>query len=129
MKNKVTVDYNDGTGEHTIPTRLPGIQKAIAASTSSPELKQVKVVTLPCYGIRIEDDNGKVTVTSSLPATNPHSFVEGCDECNLPWLLYQSVVHTIEDMIASHYRAGVKVTSKKYVAGIEDAVYKLRYKS
>jgi hypothetical protein len=128
-KSKFNVTYPDGAGTKVVPERLPHVQQAIASSVDQPQQKEIKVVQLPCYGIRIEVDGKKVTVTSVLPATNPHPFTDGLDEMNGEHNEYQAAVETIETMIASHYKAGVKVTSKKYVAGIEETVYMLRYKS
>ena len=67
-KNKFVVTYPDGTPPTVVPERLPNVQKAIAASTPTPIVPKVKIVNLPCYSIRIKDEGGKVTVTSSLAA-------------------------------------------------------------
>ena len=126
MKNKYAITYPDGRGSRSIPSRLPQVQQAIASSPEKPSVPQTKIITLPCYGIRIEDENGKVTVTSCLAATYVPLRTLAYETVRKHKEWYTAKMETIEALVASHYKAGVKVSGKAYVAGIEDLVSDLR---
>lgn len=126
MKNKFTVTYPDGSKPTAVPQRAAHVQEAIATSKDHPVIKQEKVTTLPLYGIRIKDEGqGLVTVTSCLPATNPHTYIKpevGVDDPNEKWYRYKGNIEALEELIKYHYKAGMKVTSKAYLKGIEEFV-------
>jgi len=126
MRNKFSVTYPDGTPAKAVPQRAAHVQEAIAASKgclAAPDTK--KTIVLPLYGIRIEDDGEKVVLTSCLRATNPHDC--SCiEESNDLYNMYEAKVTMLEDVIQAHYKAGVKVTSKGYLKGIEDIVGNLK---
>jgi len=122
MKNKFTVTYPDGSHPKKVPERPPVVQEAIASSKDRPAAHMPeKITALPLYGIRIKDDGNKVSLVSCLRATNPYN--ENKQEL---YRIYEAKVTMLEDVIQAHYEAGVKVTSKGYLKGLEDVVDNLK---
>lgn len=74
----------------------------------------MKIIELPCFGIRIELTDDFATITSELKDDdNP----DGEDNT-----LYDATVDGIESMIMAHACEGIDVKSPRYVEGIKIAV-------
>ena len=73
----------------------------------------MKEFNLPCFGIKVNVENGSGSITSTDLKTE-HQDEE--DE------LYNAEMDGIESMILAHACAGIDISSPEYIEGIETAV-------
>ena len=78
----------------------------------------MKTITLPCFGIVVEVQDGSGNITSDLQEdTEKPSTDAWIDEQQ-----YNCMMDGIESLILAHACAGIDITTPKYIEGIETAV-------
>ena len=83
----------------------------------------MKTITLNCYGIVVELEEGSGCVSSDLHEDAPDLTVENeTPEEQEERELYNSAMDGIEALILGHACAGIDVTTPAYLEGIESAV-------
>lgn len=77
----------------------------------------MKTIKLPIFDIEIVHDSGLVGNGSGTITSNLHADDEAC--------YYNAMVDTLEALILAHACAGVDVSSKSYLNGIQTVVDKI----
>jgi hypothetical protein len=86
-------------------------------------LEKERTITLPCFGIKIVLIDSGRTVNPFQAGKITSTLHEGVDrEKDSLGLAYDAGIDGLESLILAHACAGIDVTSKAYVAGVENAV-------